>query len=116
MYTLQEIESEAKAAKRKVWWRCLFFGLGFIGLFFWLVFPLMVASYNPHGDNFFYYFEFILMLVFICGIFSLPSFAYQGKKKQLEEENRQEEQQKREDHYKRMEELLEKMSKDKESD
>ena len=116
MYTLEEIESEAKAAKWKVWWWCLFFVLGLTGLFFWLVFPMMVASYNPHGDNFFYYFELIGMLVCICAIFSLPSFAYQGKKKQLEEENKQEEQQKREDHYKRMEELLEKMSKSQESD
>ncbi len=41
--------------------------------------------------------------------------AYKGKKKQLEEENRHEEQQKREGHYKRMEELLEKMTKEKEN-
>ena len=115
MYTLEEIEEEAKAYKWKCWRWCLVFSLAFFALFVLVLLPAMIKSYHPHGDNFFFYFEFIGTLVLILVTWSLPEKAYKGKKKQLEEENRHEEQQKREDHYKRMEELLEKMTKEKEN-
>jgi len=42
--------------------------------------------------------------------------AYANERKKLNNENAEEERQKREDHYKKMEELLEKMSKEKETE
>ena len=114
MYTLEEIEQEAKACKMKYWRWCFVISLLLVAFFIFLLLPALTDSYSPNGDNFFVYFTVLSVIVSIILIMSLPSRAYNFKKKQLEEENEQEENEKREDHYKRMEELLEKLSEERE--
>lgn len=114
MYTLEEIEQEAKAYKLKYWRWCFVISLLLAAFFIFLLMPAMIDSYKPHGDNFFVYASIISVIVVIILIMILPERAYNYMKKQLEEENASEENQKREDHYKRMEELLEKLSEQRE--
>ena len=114
MYTLEEIEEEAKATKWKVWRWSVLAGLALLALFILVLLPAMVDSYNPYGNNFFYYFEMICMLIATIGIFSLPEIAYKRKKKQMTDENAEEERIQREEHYRKLEELVEKIAKEKE--
>lgn len=104
MYTLEEIN---EAAKSKAW------------LMFWiwmLVFGIPIAFLNYEAMS---CGEFITELI-LCDFFLpfsaviMACLAYSGEKKKKYRENEEEERLERERHYRKMEDLLEKMSKDKE--
>lgn len=117
MYTLDEIDEKAKSAAIKT--SCLVFVLVILlpvllPLFMFLMgekvylFPL-----DEHVKGYLYS---VMQLTLTIAVFlALASYIITSHKtkKKLEEENEQEENEKREEHYRRMEELLEKMSKDK---
>ena len=118
MYTLEEINEKARSKGLKAFCKIfLFFGIGFpiIGIFAMLFFE---PSVNADKESVFEFLLSFLPVSLICGLFGglityiLVSY---GTKNKMKEENKQEEQQDREEHYKHMEELLEKMSKEKEN-
>ena len=103
MYTLEEINQAASAKAWKIFWVWL------------LVFGIPVGFLNykaiSYGDPPLFMLD--LFLIFGAGIMSWV--AYANERKKLNNENAEEERQQREEHYRKMEELLEKMSKDKET-
>ena len=117
MYTLDEIDEKAKSAAIKT--ACLVF-------VFVILLPVLLPLFMflmgekvylfPLDEHIKGYLYSIMQLTLTTAVFlALASYiitSYKTKKK-LEEENEQEENEKREEHYRRMEELLEKMSKDK---
>lgn len=117
MYTLEEIKEEAKAKGWKMFWIWLLtFGLGFPALM--LILSSVIGTDVKFDDE---TIEFLItsmittvlpLALFTAGIMS--AVAFYGTKKKLKEENEQEEKQNREDHYRKMEEMLKRMSKDKE--
>ena len=117
MYTLDEIDEKAKSAAIKV--SCAIFVLVILfpvllPLFMFLMgADIYLFSFEEKAKGYLYS---IMQLTLTTAVFlALASYiitSYKTKKK-LEEENEQEENEKREEHYRRMEKLLEKMSKDK---
>ena len=112
MYTLEEIKKESNAYKWKYWRWCFFVSLILAAFIFFILLPVMIDSYKPHGDNFFFYFQFLMIFIVIILIWSLPGMAYNYKKKQLEEENAAEEREQREEYYKRMESMYKQITKE----
>ena len=110
MYTLDEIDEEAKAKGTKAFW---------IWFLVWaaIIFCIVIWGHmmNPDLTVFEIAFDFLPMMVFVF-LSSIIFYAlgYYGTKKKMKEENEQEEREKREEHYRKMEEMLEKMSKEKE--
>ena len=110
MYTLEEIEQTASAKSWRVFWIWLLvFGLPTA----FLTYLIMKDSYLSR--------HYLMPLVFVDPLVLFSAFLMQvvsrnGWKKKLMEENEYEERQKREEHYQRMEELLEKMNKEKETE
>lgn len=112
MYTLEEIEEKANAQG----WRAFR-----IWFFIWMVlmalFVLFAAAKNP--DLHWYEIaidEWWLFAVILFSSFMFYGIGAAGARNKMKEENKQEEQLQREEHYKKMEELLEKMSKNNEND
>ena len=117
MYTLDEIDEKAKSAAIKV--SCAIFVLV-------ILFPVLLPLFMflMGADIYLFPFEekakgylysvmphtFIIAFFAVTGCYIITSYK---TKRKLEKENEQEENEKREEHYRRMEELLEKMSKDK---
>lgn len=117
MYTLEEINEAARARGWKFFWIwTLTFGIG-LPLFLPLLMSVVGTNVKFDAANIAAYSKIILFgsipIAVITGAI-MSAVASYGTKKKMTEENSQEEQQNRENHYKRMEELLEKMSKDKE--
>lgn len=109
MYSLDEINEAANAKAWKMFWVwILVFGV-----------PMAIMTYVTFQDRLaptgliqsIIFGDFAAF--FGAGIMAWVA-SYNTKKKMLEE-NTQEESEKREEHYRKMEELLEKMSKDKET-
>ena len=106
MYTLEEIN---EAAKAKGW---KFFQ---IWTLLWVIVILGIIVFGAIKNPDLKVIEIVLMQLpfFILVMFSSCIFyalAYYETKKKMKEENEHEEKSNRDDHYKRMEELLEKMS------
>lgn len=100
MYTLEEINEAANAKAWKMF------------LVWIIVFGIPVGFLNykaiSYGDP-----PLVLLdLILIVGAGIMSWVASYNTKKKMLEENQQEESEKREEHYRKMEELLEKMSKD----
>lgn len=113
MYTLEEINEASKARGMKA------FSLWFFGWFvLYVIFVILAAAKNPdlkwHDIAFSVSMFFIWTLIIFSSLLFYALGAY-STRKQMEKENQQEESEKREEHYRKMEELLEKMSKDKET-
>lgn len=101
MYTLNEIEQAAKSKARKVTWIwILVFGI-----------PIGIMNCMAISANDFQPIFLILDTFLFISALIMYHVAEAGTKKKMKEENEQEERQERDEHYKRMEELLEKMSK-----
>ena len=117
MYTLDEIDEKAKssAIKTSCWVFVLIILLPvLLPLFMFLMgADIYLFPFEEKAKGYLYS---IMPHTFIAAFFAATGSyiitSYQTKKKR-EEENEQEENEKREEHYRRMEELLEKMSKDK---
>ena len=107
MYTLEEIEQEANAKG----WRAFRIWLS-IWMFLMVLFILFAAANNPdlHWYDIaldeWWLFAFILLSSFIFFFIGAA-----GTRNKMKEENEQEERNKREEHYKKIEELFEKMNK-----
>ena len=109
MYTLEEIEEESKTKGWKAFWVWLLvFGI-----------PMAILTYIISNDRIA---PASLMAVLsfsdlgvLFGALAMRWVASSNTKKKMKEENEAEKQANREDHYKRMEELLEKMTKEKEN-
>ena len=118
MYTLEEINETARAKGIGAFWKIfLFFGVGFpvIGIGIMMLFA---PSGNVTKESTIALLLSILLPCLICGLLAgaiVNILVSVGVKKKMKEENEAEEQANREDHYKRMEELLEKMTKEKEN-
>ena len=109
MHTLEEINKTATSQGTKAFW--IWF-LVWMAIIFCIV--IWAQMKNPDLTIFEIAFDFLPMMVFVflsSGIFY--ALGYHGSKKKMREENEQEEQQKREEHYHKMEELLEKMTNEK---
>ena len=107
MYTLEEIEQEANAKGWKAFRVWLFIWMVLMALFI-----LFAAANNPD----LHWYDIALDEWWLFAFILLSSFIFYfvgaaGARNKMKEENKQEEQQKREDHYKRIEELLEKVGK-----
>ena len=116
MYTLEEINKEAKSQAIKAFWKTfLSFGFGFpiAGLIIALIFA---PSENMDMDAITGFLMSVFPMCIIGGFFGGAIFYISvsvGVKKKMKEENEQEELKKREEHYRKMEELLEKMAENK---
>lgn len=104
MYTLEEIN---EAAKSKAW------------LMFWiwiLVFgtPTAFLNYTAMSSGGIDPGLILFDVLLVVSAIVMASLAYLGEKKKKYRENEEEERLERERHYRKMEDLLEKMSKDKE--
>lgn len=116
MHTLEEINKTAKSQGTKAFWK--------IFLFFALVFPilgLLIILFFAPKENIdmesvtgflLSFFPASLIAGILAGVIT-NIIVFVGVKKKMKEENQQEEQQKREEHYHKMEELLEKMTNEK---
>lgn len=124
MYTLEEIEERGKLHFQMtvVKW-IVGFGIVFPIFMGFVIILLSIMTDSRHALKFsdilnvlsYMYFS---PLYIILMIISTPLMGYASSKaikKKMIEENAQEESEKREEHYRKMEELLEKMSKDKET-
>lgn len=109
MYTLEEIEEESKSKGWKAFWVWLLvFGI-----------PMAILTYIISNDRIA---PASLMAVLSFGDFgvlfgalAMRWVASSNTKKKMMEENAEEEHRNRDAHYQRMEELLEKMTKEKEN-
>lgn len=108
MYTIDEINEEANSKAKKMFWVwILVFGV-----------PMAIMTYITLQDRLA---PPNLILSIIVGDFAaffgagiMAWVASYNTKKKMQEENEQEEREKREEHYRKMGELMEKMSKEKE--
>lgn len=123
MYTLEEIEERGKLHFQMTVVKWII-GFGIIFPILMIVVMVVLASMtNRHPiriDDIIGILSSIYLspLYLILMIISTPLMGYASSKaikKKMMEENAQEESEKREEHYRKMEELLEKMSKDKET-
>ena len=123
MYTLEEIEERGKLHFQMTVVKWII-GFGIIFPILMIVVMVVLASMtNSHSiriDDIIGILSSIYLspLYLILMIISTPLMGYASSKaikKKMMEENAQEESEKREEHYRKMEELLEKMSKDKET-
>lgn len=123
MYTLEEIEERGKLHFQMTVVKWII-GFGIIFPILMIVVMVVLASMtNSHPiriDDIIGILSSIYLspLYLILMIISTPLMGYASSKaikKKMMEENAQEESEKREEHYRKMEELLEKMSKDKET-
>ena len=110
MYTLEEIEQTASAKSWRVFWTWLLaFGI-----------PMVLITFMIYQDRYLSKHYLLPLIVFdplvIFSAFFMQVVSRNGYKKKMMEENEYEERQQREEHYQRMEELLEKMSKEKETE
>ena len=110
MYTIEEINEAAKARGMKA------FSIWFFSWFaIYVIFVALAAAKNPDlkWTEIAFSFGMLTFLIFIpisaTVFYALGAY---NTRKLMERENQQEESEKREEHYRKMEELLEKMSKD----
>ena len=109
MYTLEEIEQTAAAKSWRVFWLWLLaFGI-----------PTALITFMIYQDSYLSKHYLLLLIVVdplvLFSAFLMQAISRNGYKKKMIEENAEEERLEREQHYRKMEELLEKMSKDKET-
>lgn len=117
MYTLEEINEAAKAKGWKMFWVWFItFGIGFP-----IVLPLIIIAFgadaNFSSKAIWSYLKSVIFGSLLFAALSgtvMSAVASINTKKKMKEENEQEEQRNRDDHYKKMEELLEKLSKERE--
>lgn len=122
MYTLEDINERAKLHFQMalVKWLVVF-GILFPVLMTMIMYVVAVMlNKNPKiGDALNILFSLYLSPLFIgLIVVTTPLVAYASPaaiKKRMNEENAEEERQQREEHYRKMEELIEKMAKDKET-
>ncbi len=107
MYTLNEIEQKAKSKAWKMFWIwILVFGL-----------PMGVITFITSQDSL-APLDLIQSLIFgdfgvFFGAIIMSWVAYANTKKKMKEENEAEENKQREEHYRKMEEMMEKLTKEK---
>ena len=112
MYTLEEIDSKSKAHGLKAF---------FIWFLLWMFIIVMMISFALQKNSDLTLNEIIkgfgifILMVFLSS-FIFYAIGVNGMKKKLTEQNAEEERLKKEEHYQRMEELLEKMNKQKDGD
>lgn len=104
MYSLEEINQAASAKAWKIFWVWL------------LVFGIPIGFLNYKAISYGDPPLAMLDLFLFIGAGIMSWVAYANTKKKMNDENAAEESNKREEHYKKMEELLEKMSKEKETE
>ena len=117
MYTLEEINEAARAKGWKMFWVWFItFGIGFpIGLP--LIMMTLGVDVNLSSKATIGYLKSVIWGSLLFAVLSgavMSAVASINTKKKMKEENEQEEQRNRDDHYKKMEELLEKLSKERE--
>lgn len=103
MYTLNEIEQAAKSKARKVTWIwILVFGI-----------PIGIMNCMAISANDFQPILLILDTFLFISALIMYHVAEAGTKKKMKEENEAEENKQREKHYRKMEEMMEKLTKEK---